>query len=520
MAPGSVGGSTPKGCVDRRLRPDIARRTRYRVAEPVGASASVTNAMAGSLGIVPTKEIFMSNTRRPRIALLGAGSATFARRLIADVLSWPELADGDIALMDVDQGRLDLIGPLAARMIRDLGVGARLTVTTDRKAALEGADYVITTLAVGYAYEPDRPDVAIPEAHGLHQTVADTIGVGGVFRYLRTMPALLEIGREMEQVCPHALWLNYVNPMAMIMWTIGKVLPGIRNVGLCHSVQGTAERLAKFVGVDHTELSYQVAGINHQAWFLDLRHHTYRGEDLYPRLREALHDPVRYEQDRVRFEVMRHFGYFVTESSRHMAEYVPWFRRTAADRERYTPELASPGTVAPATSVTTAAGSLASVPAYRAPLWETIRQQAAGEAPIDFVRSREYCSAIIRAVESGIPFRFNGNVPNTGLITNLPPGCNVEVPIFVDNAGLHPVHIGDLPAQLAGINRTNVNVQELAVQGFLNRDREAIFQSCALDPLASASAPIDTIRTMVDELFVANAKWLDGYESRRAQSHG
>ena len=459
-------------------------------------------------------------TGRPKIALIGAGSATFARRLIADVLSWPELSGGDIALMDVDQGRLDLIGPLAARMIRDLGVGAHLTVTTDRKVALEGADYVITTLAVGYAYEPDRPDVAIPEAHGLHQTVADTIGVGGVFRYLRTMPTLLEIGREMERVCPHALWLNYVNPMAMIMWTIGKVLPGIRNVGLCHSVQGTAERLAKFVGVDHTELAYHVAGINHQAWFLDLRHGTYRGEDLYPRLREALHDPVRYEQDRVRFEVMRHFGYFVTESSRHMAEYVPWFRRTAADRERYTPELAAPGTVAPATPVATPAGSLASVPAYRAPLWETIRQQAAGEAPIDYVRSREYCSAIIRAVESGVPFRFNGNVPNTGLITNLPDGCNVEVPIFVDNAGLHPVHVGDLPAQLAGINRTNVNVQELAVQGFLDRDREAIFQACALDPLASASAPIDVIRTMVDELFEANARWLDGYESRRAHTHG
>jgi alpha-galactosidase len=267
-------------------------------------------------------------------------------------------------------------------------------------------------------------------------------------------------------------------------------------------------------------LAYHVAGINHQAWFLDLRHGTYRGEDLYPRLREALHDPVRYEQDRVRFEVMRHFGYFVTESSRHMAEYVPWFRRTAADRERYTPELAAPGTVAPAMPVATPAGSLASVPAYRAPLWETIRQQAAGEAPIDYVRSREYCSAIIRAVESGVPFRFNGNVPNTGLITNLPDGCNVEVPIFVDNAGLHPVHVGDLPAQLAGINRTNVNVQELAVQGFLDRDREAIFQACALDPLASASAPIDAIRTMVDELFVANAKWLDGYESRRAQAHG
>lgn len=455
-------------------------------------------------------------TRRPKIALIGAGSATFSRRLIADVLSWPELADADLALMDVDQGRLDLIGALAARMIRDLGVGAQLTVTTDRAVALEGADYVVTTLAVGYAYEPDRPDVVIPQTHGLHQTVADTIGVGGVFRYLRTMPAILEIGREMEQRCPHALWLNYVNPMCMIMWTIGSVLPSIRNVGLCHSVQGTAERLATFVGVEHTDLSYWVAGINHQAWFLQLRHHTYRGEDLYPRLWEALADPTRYEQDRVRFEVMRHFGYFVTESSRHMAEYVPWFRRTEADRARYTPELQVTPEVPPTPAP---AGALASVPAYRAPLWETIRAQSAGDAPIDYTRSREYCSSIIRAVESGEPFRFNGNVPNTGLITNLPPGCNVEVPIMVDNAGLHPCYIGDLPAQLAGINRTNVNVQELAVQGFLQRDRGAIFQACALDPLASASAPIDAIRTMVDELFTANAKWLDGYESRRA-NHG
>ena len=457
------------------------------------------------------------STTRLKIALVGAGSATFARRLIADVLSWPALQDAEIALMDVDTGRLDLITQLARRMVRDLGTGATITPTTDLGTALDGAAHVITTLAVGYAYEPDRPDVAIPEAHGLHQTVADTIGVGGTFRFLRTMPALLEIGNEIARRCPDALWLNYVNPMAMVMWTIDRLLPRVRAVGLCHSVQGTAERIARFVGVDHGALAYRVAGINHQAWFLDLRLGTYRGEDLYPRLFEALEDPARHGQDRVRFEVMRHFGYFVTESSRHMSEYVPWFRRTAADRERYTPETVA--ALAPAPSPSPAApGALASVPAYRAPLWETIRQQATGEAPIDFVRSREYCSAIINAVETGTPFRFNGNVPNAGLITNLPPGCNVEVPILVDNAGLHPVHVGDLPAQLAGINRTNVNVQELAVQGFINRDREAVFQACALDPLAAATTPIDVIRQMVDELFVANARWLDGYESRRARA--
>ncbi|MDQ3703300.1 MAG: alpha-galactosidase [Chloroflexota bacterium] len=451
----------------------------------------------------------------PKIALIGAGSATFSRRLLADFLSWPELQSAELALMDVNAERLDLIEALARRMVETKGIDALVTATTDRGAALDGADYVISTLAIGYAYEPDRPDVAIPEKYGLHQTVADTIGVGGVFRYLRTMPAMLEIGQDMLRRCPNALWLNYVNPMNMIMWTIGEALPGLRNVGLCHSVQGTAERLAGFVGTPHEELSYWVAGINHQAWFLDLRHGTYRGEDLYPRLREAMGDPEKYDKDRVRFEVMRHFGYFVTESSRHMSEYVPWFRRTAADRERYTP--------APARAVTAStngAGQLASVPTRREQVWDSIKQQIAGDAPVDLKRSREYCSYIVRAVEANVPFRFNGNVPNTGLITNLPPGCNVEVPIFVDGAGLHPSYVGDLPSQLAAINRTNVNVQELAVKGFLQRDREAIHQACAVDPLAAATTSLEDVRAMVDELFDANARWLDGWASRSpAASH-
>lgn len=451
----------------------------------------------------------------PKIALIGAGSATFSRRLLADFLSWPELQSAELALMDVNAERLDLIEALARRMVETKGVDALVTATTDRGAALDGADYVISTLAIGYAYEPDRPDVAIPEKYGLHQTVADTIGVGGVFRYLRTMPAMLEIGQDMLRRCPKALWLNYVNPMNMIMWTIGEALPGLRNVGLCHSVQGTAERLAGFVGVPHEELAYWVAGINHQAWFLQLRHGTYRGEDLYPRLREAMGDPETYDKDRVRFEVMRHFGYFVTESSRHMSEYVPWFRRTAADRERYSPAPARAGTVG-----ANGAGQLASVPTRREQVWDSIKQQIAGEAPVDLKRSREYCSYIVRAVEANAPFRFNGNVPNTGLITNLPPGCNVEVPIFVDGAGLHPCFVGDLPSQLAAINRTNVNVQELAVKGFLQRDRQAIHQACAVDPLAAATTSLEDVRAMVDELFDANARWLDGWAARSpAASH-
>jgi alpha-galactosidase len=471
-----------------------------------------------------------------KIALIGAGSATFSRRLLADLLSWPELQDAEIALMDVDPDRLGRIEGLAKRMVADKSAGAKIVATTDRKRALEGADHVISTIAVGYAYEPDRPDVAIPSQYGLKQTVADTIGVGGVFRYLRTMPAMLEIGQDMRRLCPDGLWLNYVNPMNMIMWTLAELLPEQRAVGLCHSVQGTADRLAGFIGVDKDELSYWVAGINHQAWFLDLRHKTYRGEDLYPRLRQAMDTQETYEKDRVRFEVMRNFGYFVTESSRHMSEYVPWFRRTEEDCERYTPDQVRPGAVGEVHSgagngrqqgqtgqsrqagQAQPQGQLAAVPNRRQQLWEQIARQTAGEEPIDYKTSREYCSYIVHAVESNTPFRFNGNVPNTGLITNLPPACNVEVPILVDGAGLHPCYVGALPSPLASINRTNVNVQELAVRGFIDRDREAIHQACLLDPLASASVRLDDIRKMVDELFTANARWLDRFEATGASS--
>ena len=468
-----------------------------------------------------------------KIALVGAGSATFSRRLLGDILSWPELRDSELALMDVDKERLDLIETLANKMVVQAGSGARVVATTDRKQALEGADYVISTLAIGYAYEPTRPDVAIPDKYGLKQTVADTIGVGGVFRYLRTAPAMLEIGQDMARLCPDALWLNYVNPMNMLMWTLGELLPNQRMVGLCHSVQGTADRLAGFIGVEKDELAYWVAGINHQAWFLQLRHKTYRGEDLYPRLWRAMDDAETYDKDRVRFEVMRHFGSFVTESSRHRSEYVPWFRRTAEDCERFTPAVPAgqalrPGEVsqAPASG---GGGQLAAVPSRREQVWVDVRKQIAGELPIDMKRSREYCSFIMRAVEANEPFRFNGNVPNTGLITNLPPGCNVEVPIYADGAGLHPTYVGDLPSPLAAINRTNVNVQELAVRGFIDGDRAAIHQACLMDPLASSSVPMDDITRMVDELFDANARWLDrfsgsapyaGLKSARAGTNG
>ena len=404
-----------------------------------------------------------------KIALIGAGSTQFARRLIADVLSWPALQDCELALMDISAEPLDYGAP-------GRGHGAPARGRRQRSApppAASGPWRAPTSWSPPSRWGRrgrDRPEIVIPERYGIKQSVADTIGVGGVFRYLRTMPAIMEIGQDMRRLCPESLWLNYVNPMNMLMWTIGRLLPEQRAVGLCHSVQGTADRLAGYVGVPREEVAYWVAGINHQAWFLQLRPAPTAGRTSTPACGGPWSGPAVYDQDRVRFEVLRRFGAFVTESSWHMSEYVPWFRRTAEEIERYAPMPTRP-----------------MGPARYAQVWESIGRQVAGTEEIDLARSREYCSYIINAVETNTPFRFNGNVPNTGLITNLPPGCNVEVPIYADAAGLHPSFVGDLPSQLAVINRTNVNVQELAVQGFVGKDRDAVLQACAIDPLATTS---------------------------------
>lgn len=420
----------------------------------------------------------------PKIAIIGAGSAVFARRLITDVLSWPELQESRISLMDVDPERLGMIEALARKMVADQRLGAGVEATTDRARALDGADYVIATISVGWAYEPDRPEYAIPKKYGLEQTVADTIGVGGIFRFLRTAPVMLEICRDMERLCPGALLLNYVNPMAMLCWTLAEATK-IRLVGLCHSVQGTARQLADYTRVPFDEVVYWTAGINHQAWYLTLRHGK---EDLYPRLRRALDDPAVYDRDRVRFEVFRHFGYYVTESSRHFSEYVPYFRRTSELRERFTPALPSDGAAR-----------------RREERFASVRRQIDGAEPIDYSRSDEYCSSIIHAIEADRPFRFNGNVRNDDLIANLPRGCCVEVPCLVDGAGIHPCRIGDLPPQLAALNRTNVNVQELAVRAALTGDRELVHQAVQVDPLASSVLSLADMRRMADEIFAAGA---------------
>ncbi|MCC6626583.1 MAG: alpha-glucosidase/alpha-galactosidase [Chloroflexi bacterium] len=416
-----------------------------------------------------------------KIAIIGAGSVVFSRRLIADVLSWPELSDSAIALVDIDSGRLALVEAMARRLVADGGHGATVEATTERGQALDGADYVIATFATGWSYEPTRPELAIPQRYGIHQTVADTLGVGGVFRFLRTAPVMLDLCRDIERRCPNALLLNYVNPMAMLCWMIAAVT-SVRAIGLCHSVQNTHHELAEYLEAPPAEIDYWTAGINHQAWYLRLRRDD---EDLYPLLRERMAVPAIYERDRVRFEVLRHFGYFVTESSKHMSEYVPYFLRTPELHRRFINPPAE------------------SADERRAQRLQELRAQVAGPAPMVFPRSDEYCSHIIHAIETNQPFRGNFNVPNTGLISNLPAGCCVEVPCLVDSLGIHPCHVGDLPSQLAALNRTNINVQELAVKAALEQDPTAAYHAVQVDPLTAAVVPLDQMRAMVDEIIVA-----------------
>lgn len=425
-----------------------------------------------------------------KIAMIGAGSVVFAKRLTTDILSWPELQDSTITLMDVDAGRLDLIKSLADRLVAQQRLPATVEATLDRRRALDGADYVVVMIQIG-GWDAVQPDLTIPARYGVDQAVGDTLGPGGVFRALRTIPVILDICRDVEELCPSALLINYSNPMAMVCWAISRATR-VRSVGFCHSVQGTSMRLAKFIGAPYEEVSYWVAGINHQAWFLRF---DWKRQDAYPLLRAKLDDPEVYAQDKVRFEIMRHFGYFVTESTRHMSEYVPYFRR----RPELVEELAPP---------TFASRDLSAWQRRHDEHYERMRRQVRGEEPLEFDRTHEYCSYVIHSEQTNTPFRINGNVRNSGLITNLPEGCCVEVPCLVDATGLRPCHVGDLPPQLAALNRANVSVQELAVKAALERDREAVYQAIQVDPLTGAVLTLDQIRQMTDELFAASAPWL------------
>lgn len=431
-----------------------------------------------------------------KIVIIGAGSHVFARRLITDFLSFPELRDSTITLMDIDPERLGLITTLARRMVEQYGFETKIESTLDRRTALKGADYVVVSIRVG-GTAANKLDVMIPAKYGVEQAVGDTIGPGGVFYGLRHIPVMLDICRDVEELCPDALLINYTNPMAMICWAVNDH-SRVRNVGLCHSVQSTASDLARYIGAPLDEISYWVAGINHMAWFLDFK---WRGRDAYPFLRERLKDPEIYLRpdahwagpDAVRVEVFKALGYFPTESSQHLSEYVPYFRKRPDLFERFRLEVAF---------------SLKRQEARRAMEEEEVRRWLEGGEVIPLQRSHEYCSHIIHSIETDTPRRVNANVRNTGLITNLQEGCCVEVPCLVDGTGVRPCYVGGLPTQCAALNRTNINVQELGVRAAVERDRSLAFQAILLDPLTSAILTVDEARGMVDEMVEAEARYL------------
>ena len=437
----------------------------------------------------------------PKIAFIGAGSAVFTRNLVGDVLSHSELRDSTtFALMDIDADRLRTAEFVTERLITAHGASAQIEATTDRRAALDGADYVVTSFQVG-GYRPSTViDFEIPKRYGLRQTIADTLGIGGIMRGLRTIPVLLDVCRDLEELSPDALLLNYVNPMAMLSWAVAEASP-IRTVGLCHSVQHTAKELGADLGLPAHELDYHVAGINHVAFFLRLEHD---GADLYPRLRDVTppHD------NRVRYELLRHFGYFVTESSEHFAEYSPWFIKDGRDDliQRFNIPI----------------DEYLRRSEQQTAEWQSLRSALGAGTAIGTERSEEYGADIIRACETGEPFTFNGNVPNRRdgglLIDNLPADCCVEVPCIASSAGIEPQPVGPIPRQLAALMQTNINVQGLTVEAALTGRRDAVYQAAMLDPHTGAELSLDEIRSLVDDLLCAHAGWIQALGRPRPSS--
>ncbi len=428
-----------------------------------------------------------------KITFIGAGSTVFAKNLLGDILSFPELAQSEIALFDIDAERLKTSHIVAQRVAEAVGANPTISATLNRQEALKGADYAISMIQVG-GYKPSTVvDFEIPKKYGLRQTIADTLGIGGIMRGLRTIPVLLEMCHDMEQLCPDVTFLQYVNPMAMNCWAISRA-SSIKTVGLCHSVQGTAEQLAHDIGIPLEEINYVVGGINHMAFYLKFERN---GEDLYPRIRQVLEAGRAPDWNLVRYEMFKHLGYFVTESSEHFSEYVPWFIK----RDR--PELIEQFNIPLDEYIRRCEHQIAE--------WEKQRKELEGGAPLTIHRSVEYGSGIIHSMETGTPRVVYGNVPNRGLIDNLPQGCCVEVPVLVDKNGLLPTKVGTLPPHLAALMQTNVNVQSLTVEAALTGKREHIYHAAMLDPHTAAELSLDQIVALVDDLIEAHGDWLPKY---------
>jgi alpha-galactosidase len=430
---------------------------------------------------------------KPKITFIGAGSTVFAKNLLGDILSFPELAHSHIALFDIDETRLKTSEVVAHRVAEAVGASPTIHATTNRREALDGADYAICMIQVA-GYKPGTViDFEIPKRYGLRQTIADTLGIGGIMRGLRTIPVLLDMCRDMEELCPDVTFLQYVNPMAMNCWAISRAST-IKTVGLCHSVPWTAYELSRDIGVPVEEISYRVAGVNHVAFFLNIERD---GEDLYPRIRQVIDEGRVPATNQVRYEMFKRLGYFVTESSEHFSEYVPWFIK----RDR--PDLIEQLNIPLDEYIRRCEVQIAD--------WEKQRAALEGGAPLTVHQSVEYGSGIIHSIETGTPRVIYGNVANDGLIDNLPNGCCVEVPCVVDKNGIQPTKIGAIPPQLAALMQTQINVQSLTVEAALTHKREHIYHAAMLDPHTGAELALDQIWLLVDDLIAAHGSWLPAY---------
>jgi len=437
-----------------------------------------------------------------KITFIGAGSLGFTEGLVRDILTFPLLQDATLALMDIDSERLEFARQKVSKIIAAGRYPARLTATLNRAEALEGADVVLTTILAG-STEVWRHDIEIPKKYGVDINVGDTRGPSGIFRFLRTLPPMLDIVRDMERVCPDAVLLNYTNPMAMLCGALQRQTR-LPVTGLCHSVQGTAMMLAGWIGAPYEEVTYTCAGINHQAFYLKFE---WKGRDAYPLIRRAVTErPEVYNEEQVRNEMYLHLDYYPTESSGHNSEYNPWFRKRPDLIEKY---------------CTHGTGWNPGEYAYILKEYQTteqswkdgVRVELAREVTRgDLERGQEYAAYIINALKGGEPFGFNGNVPNTRLITNLPEGACVEVPVYVDRGGFHPVHVGALPPQLAALVHTSSIIEEMAIEAALTGNPRLVMQACLHDPLSAAVLSLAEIRTMVNEMLRQNRDHLPQFK--------
>lgn len=429
-----------------------------------------------------------------KITFLGAGSTIFAKNVLGDCMLTEALRDFEIALYDIDEKRLDESYNMLSIINKTLNKSrANINKYKDRKEALRGAKYIVNAIQVGGYDSCTITDFEVPKKYGLRQTIGDTLGIGGIFRGLRTIPVMLDFAKDIEEVCPDALLLNYTNPMSMITLAMIKGTK-VKTVGLCHSVQTCASDLLSKLNMSTEGISYKIAGINHMGWLLEI---TKDGKDLYPEIKKRAKTLGKHD-DMIRFELMKQFGYYVTESSEHNAEYLPYFIKNTHPEliEKYNIQLDE----YPRRCISQIEN------------WDKRKKDLVNNEKINHKRTKEYASYIMEAIETGRPYTFGGNVLNTGLITNLPNDCCVEVTCLADKNGITPCYVGELPIQLAALNRTNVNVQLLTVEAALTRNKDYIYYAAMLDPHTSSELSIDDIKNLVDDLIKEHGDWLPKFK--------